>query len=172
MAEKDEDFQIRRDAKIIKYLLPSIGIEEYEPCVVDRMLELWYKYAGDALTQHAGKGKVLIDSDDIKACDSVKGQRHLLITSSSPRRLICLEASLARAGKKQKQDSITPRTVAGPGTLLPSEQTLISPNYQLAIPEKQSLEEAEQDEVAKLNPSLEQSTELEEEMEMNDSWEE
>lgn len=56
MAEKDEDLKIRRDAKIIKNLLRSIGIEEYEPCVVNRMLELWYKYAGDVLTEHTGKG--------------------------------------------------------------------------------------------------------------------
>ncbi|KAI6668890.1 hypothetical protein NL676_003775 [Syzygium grande] len=70
MAEKDEDLRIPRDAKIIKSLLQSIGIEEYEPRVVHHMLELWYKYAGDVLTdaqlysEHAGKG--LIDSDDIK----------------------------------------------------------------------------------------------------------
>ncbi|KAF8009764.1 hypothetical protein BT93_J0683 [Corymbia citriodora subsp. variegata] len=112
--ENDEDLHIPRDAKIVKSLLQSIGIDEYEHCVVHHMLELWYKYAGQVLTDtrlysmHAGKGS--IDSDDIE----------LAIQS----------------------------------------KTLIFPNYQIAIPEKQSLEELEQDKVAKLNPSLEQSMEL------------
>lgn len=43
-----------------------------------------------------------------------------------------------------------PKTIAGPGISLPPEQdTLISPNYQLAIPKKQpanAVEETEEDE--------------------------
>ncbi|KAL3719173.1 hypothetical protein ACJRO7_004172 [Eucalyptus globulus] len=121
MAENDEDLQIPRDAKIIKSLLQSMGIEEYEPYVVHQMLELWYKYAGDVLT------------------DAELYSEH---------------------ASRSWQKSELPRTVAGPGTLLPPElDTSIFPNYQLTIPEKQPLEELEQDEVAKLNPSLEQSME-------------
>ncbi|KAK3409131.1 hypothetical protein EUGRSUZ_J01267 [Eucalyptus grandis] len=128
MAENDEDLQIPRDAKIIKSLLQSIGIEEYEPYVVHQMLELWYKYAGDVLT----------DAE--------------LYSEHASRVLL----ELAKIRNKIP----LPRTVAGPGTLLPPElDTLIFPNYQLTIPEKQPLEELEQDEVAKLNPSLEQSME-------------
>ncbi|XP_056168849.1 transcription initiation factor TFIID subunit 9-like isoform X2 [Syzygium oleosum] len=155
MAEKDEDLQIPRDAKIIKSLLQSIGIEEYEPRVVHHMLELWYKYAGDVLTdaqlysEHAGKG--LIDSDDIKL--AIQSRVNFTFSQPPPRGVL-LELA------KNRNKIPLPRTVAGPGTLLPPElDTLIFPNYQLAIPEKQSLEELEQDEVAKLNPSLEHSTE-------------
>lgn len=51
-----------------------------------------------------------------------------------------------------------PRTIAGPGIPLPPDQdTLISPNYQLAIPKKQpspAFEETEEDEeVVDPNPS-------------------
>lgn len=96
MAEKDEDLQIPRDAKIIKSLLQSIGIEEYEPRVVHHMLELWYKYAGDVLTdaqlysEHAGKG--LIDSDDIKL--AIQSRVNFTFSQPPPRGVSWLEAGV------------------------------------------------------------------------------
>jgi transcription initiation factor TFIID subunit 9B len=60
-----------------------------------------------------------------------------------------------------------PKSISGPGIPLPPEQhTLISPNYQLAIPRKrshQAIEETEEDEEAAdptptPNPSQEQRT--------------
>jgi len=56
-----------------------------------------------------------------------------------------------------------PKSIAGPGIPLPPEQdTLISPNYQLAIPKKrtaQAIEETEEDEdSADPNQSQEQKT--------------
>ncbi|KNA02936.1 hypothetical protein SOVF_213880, partial [Spinacia oleracea] len=68
MAEGEEDMP--RDAKIVKSLLKSMGVEEHEPRVVHQFLELWYRYVVDVLTdaqgysEHAGKGT--IDCDDIK----------------------------------------------------------------------------------------------------------
>ena len=68
MAEGEED--LPRDAKIVKSLLKSMGVEEYEPRVVHQFLELWYRYAVDVLTdahvysEHAAKS--MIDSEDIK----------------------------------------------------------------------------------------------------------
>lgn len=68
MAEGEED--LPRDAKIVKSLLKSMGVEEHEPRVVHQFLELWYRYAVDVLTdaqvysEHAGKAT--IDCDDIK----------------------------------------------------------------------------------------------------------
>uniref|UniRef100_A0A803MSQ0 Uncharacterized protein n=1 Tax=Chenopodium quinoa TaxID=63459 RepID=A0A803MSQ0_CHEQI len=45
MAEGEED--LPRDAKIVKSLLKSMGVEEHEPRVVHQFLELWYRYAVD-----------------------------------------------------------------------------------------------------------------------------
>ena len=58
-----------------------------------------------------------------------------------------------------------PKSIAGPGIPLPPEQdTLIKPNYQFAIPNKQSsqaVEETEEDEEAvDPNPSQEQKTDV------------
>ncbi|KAI3414997.1 uncharacterized protein J3R85_015572 [Psidium guajava] len=57
--------------------------------------------------------------------------------------LFNLHPRLTRVGKKQKQDSIPPRTVAGPApsSHLNSREAMV-----------------EQDEAAKLNPSLEHNT--------------
>ncbi|KAF3685834.1 Transcription initiation factor TFIID subunit 9 [Capsicum annuum] len=69
MAEGGEE-DLPRDAKIVKTLLKSMGVEDYEPRVVHQFLELWYRYVVDVLTdaqvysEHAGKAS--IDSDDIK----------------------------------------------------------------------------------------------------------
>lgn len=58
-----------------------------------------------------------------------------------------------------------PRSIAGPGVPLPPEQdTLVSPNYQVAIPKKQSalaVEETEEDEEAvDPNPPQEQKPDI------------
>jgi len=69
MAEGGEE-DLPRDAKIVKTLLKSMGVDDYEPRVVQQFLELWYRYVVDVLTdaqvysEHAGKAS--IDSDDIK----------------------------------------------------------------------------------------------------------
>lgn len=69
MAEGGEQ-DMPRDAKIVKSLLKSMGVEEYEPRVIHQFLELWYRYVVDVLTdaqvysEHAGKSA--IDSDDVK----------------------------------------------------------------------------------------------------------
>jgi len=39
-----------RDAKIRQSLLKSMGVEEYESCVIHKFLELWYRYVVDVLT--------------------------------------------------------------------------------------------------------------------------
>lgn len=68
MAEGDEE--LPRDAKIVKSLLKSMGVEDYEPRVIHQFLELWYRYVVDTLTdaqvysEHASKSA--IDCDDIK----------------------------------------------------------------------------------------------------------
>ena len=68
MAEGEEE--LPRDAKIVKSLLKSMGVDDYEPRVINQFLELWYRYVVDVLTdaqvysEHASKPA--IDCDDIK----------------------------------------------------------------------------------------------------------
>ena len=58
-----------------------------------------------------------------------------------------------------------PKSISAPGIPLPPEQdTLISPNYQLSLPKKQSAQEAEEmeedEESTELSASQEQATDL------------
>nr|POE74218.1 transcription initiation factor tfiid subunit 9 [Quercus suber] len=159
MAEGDED--LPRDAKIVKSLLKSMGVEDYEPRVIHQFLELWYRYVVDVLTdaqvysEHAGKPA--IDCDDVKLAIQSKVNSSF---SQPPPREVLLE--LARNRNKAP----LPKSIAGPGIPLPPEQdTLIKPNYQLAIPNKQSsqaVEEMDEDEEGGVDPtpSQEQKTDM------------
>uniref|UniRef100_A0A2P2JF89 Transcription initiation factor TFIID subunit 9 n=1 Tax=Rhizophora mucronata TaxID=61149 RepID=A0A2P2JF89_RHIMU len=68
MADGEEE--LPRDAKLVKSLLRSMGVEDYEPRVIHQFLELWYRYVADVLTdaqvysEHAGKAA--IDCDDVR----------------------------------------------------------------------------------------------------------
>ncbi|KAL2516413.1 Transcription initiation factor TFIID subunit 9 [Forsythia ovata] len=121
MAERGED-DIPRDAKVVKTLLKSMNVDDYEPRVVHQFLELWYRYVVDVLTDAQSKVNFSF--------------------SQPPPREVLLE--LARNRNKIP----LPKSIVGPGIPLPPEQdTLISPNYQLAIQKKRSqpIEETEDD---------------------------
>ncbi|XP_022868118.1 transcription initiation factor TFIID subunit 9-like isoform X2 [Olea europaea var. sylvestris] len=142
MAEGGEE-DIPRDAKVVKTLLKSMNVDDYEPRVVHQFLELWYRYVVDVLTdaqvysEHAGKST--IDSDDIKL--SIQSKVNFSFSQPPPREVLL---ELARNRNKIP----LPKSIAGPEIPLPPEQdTLISPNYQLAIPKKRShpVEETEDD---------------------------
>ena len=70
MADKDEELAMPRDVKIVKSVLKSMDMEDYETCVIHKFRELWYCYAIDVLTdaqvhsEHAGKSA--IDCDDVE----------------------------------------------------------------------------------------------------------
>ncbi|KAF9591962.1 hypothetical protein IFM89_010409 [Coptis chinensis] len=158
MAEREEgEENCPRDAKIVKSLLKSMGVEEYEPRVIHQFLELWYRYVVDVLSdsqvysEHAGKNA--IDCDDVKLAIQTKVNSSF---SQPPPREILLE--LARNRNKVP----LPKSIAPGIPLPPEEDTLISPNYQLAIPKKQphhTAEETEDDEEgASLNPPQQQRT--------------
>ncbi|MBA0779282.1 hypothetical protein Gotri_003550 [Gossypium trilobum] len=143
MAEGEED--LPRDAKIVKSLLKSMGVEDYEPRVIHQFLELWYRYVVDVLTdaqvysEHAGKQT--IDCDDVKL--AIQSKVNFSFSQPPPREVLL---ELARNRNKVP----LPKAIPGPGIPLPPEQdTLISTNYQLAIPKKQpvqAMEETEEDE--------------------------
>ncbi|OVA03800.1 Transcription initiation factor TAFII31 [Macleaya cordata] len=150
--KEDGDEELPRDAKIVKSLLKSMGVGEYEPRVIHQFLELWYRYVVDVLTdaqvysEHAGKPA--IDPDDIKLAIQTKVNFSF---SQPPPREVLLE--LARNRNKMP----LPKSISGPGIPLPpDEDTLISPNYQLAIPKRpppQAAEETEEDEDGGGNPN-------------------
>lgn len=161
MADGEED--LPRDAKIVKTLLKSMGVENYEPRVVHQFLELWYRYVVDVLTdaqvysEHAGKST--IDSDDVKL--AIQSKVNFSFAQPPPREVLL---ELARTRNKIP----LPKSISGPGMVLPPEaDTLISPNYQLSIPRKrtsEAVEETEEEEEeasdSKANTSQEQSTDL------------
>ncbi|KAI6675841.1 hypothetical protein NL676_036637 [Syzygium grande] len=108
-------------------------------------------------SEHAGKAA--IDCDDVKL--AVQSKVNFTFSQPPPREVLL---ELARNRNKIP----LPKTISGPGIPLPPEQdTLISPNYQLAIPRRQSaqaLEEAEEDERSDANPSQEQKTDVQQSM--------
>ncbi|PSS07316.1 Transcription initiation factor TFIID subunit like [Actinidia chinensis var. chinensis] len=155
MADRDD---LPRDAKIVKTLLKSMGVDDYEPRVVHQFLELWYRYVVDVLTdaqvysEHAGKSA--IDCDDVKL--AIQSKVNFSFSQPPPREVLL---ELARNRNKIP----LPRSIAGPGIPLPPEQdTLISPNYQLAIPKRQTGQAVEDEESVdpNPNPSQEQKAEL------------
>lgn len=84
----DED--LPRDAKIVKSLLKSMGVEDYEPRVIHQFLELWYRYVVDLLTdaqvysEHAGKSA--IDCDDVKL--AIQSKVNFSFSQPPPREVI------------------------------------------------------------------------------------
>lgn len=160
MADGEEDMP--RDANIVKTLLKSMGVDDYEPRVVHQFLELWYRYVVEVLTdaqvysEHAGKAA--IDCDDVKL--AIQSKVNFSFSQPPPREVLL---ELARNRNKIP----LPKSIAGPGIPLPPEQdTLISPNYQLAIPRRQTalpVEEMEEDEERadpNSNPPQEQKPDL------------
>ncbi|KAF5727281.1 transcription initiation factor TFIID subunit 9 [Tripterygium wilfordii] len=156
MAEGED---LPRDAKIVKSLLQSMGVEDYEPHVIHQFLELWYRYVVDVLTdsqvysEHAGKAA--IDCDDVKL--AIQSRVNFSFSQPPPREVLL---ELARNRNKIP----LPKTLAGPGIPLPPEKdTLISQNYQLAFPKKESTqaaEEMEDEESGDPNPIQEQNTDV------------
>ncbi|KAG8380161.1 hypothetical protein BUALT_Bualt07G0164700 [Buddleja alternifolia] len=163
MADDGGKEDMPRDAKIVKELLKSMNVDDYEPRVIHQFLELWYRYVVDVLTdaqvysEHAGKS--MIDSDDVKL--AIQSKVNFSFSQPPPREVLL---ELARSRNKVP----LPKSISGPGIIpLPPEQdTLISPNYQLAIPKKQNsqpAEEMEEDEEAadpNPNPSTSQDRRL------------
>lgn len=102
MADKEEELPMPRDARIVKSLLKSMGVEEYEPRVIHKFLELWYRYVVDVLTdaqvysEHAGKSA--IDCDDVKL--AIQSKVNFSFSQPPPREVIlvilCLLIFLSR----------------------------------------------------------------------------
>jgi len=159
MGDKDEELGMPRDAKIVKCLLKSMGVGEYEPGVIHTFLELWYRYIVDVLTdaqvysEHAGKSE--IDCDDVKL--AIQSKLNFTFSQPPPREVL-LELA-------QNRNKIPlPRTMAGPGIQLPPDQdTLVTPNYIFGIPSQGSAQPQETDddeETTIPNPSQEDNIDM------------
>ncbi|KAG6425812.1 hypothetical protein SASPL_110017 [Salvia splendens] len=147
MAEGGEE-DMPRDGKIVKELLRSMSIDDYEPQVVHQFLELWYQYVADVLTdaqmysEHAEKS--VIDSDDIKL--AIQSKVNFSFSQPPPREVLL---ELARSRNKVP----LPKSISGCGIPLPPDQDiLIHPNYQLAVPKRQREETVDDEEPAGSNP--------------------
>ncbi|KAM7254407.1 hypothetical protein ACFE04_003787 [Oxalis oulophora] len=157
MAEAEADEDMPRDAKIVKSLLKSMGVDDYEPRVIHQFLELWYRYVVDVLTdaqvysEHAGKPT--IECDDIKL--AIQSKVNFSFSQPPPREVLL---ELAHIRNKVP----LPKSIAAGIPLPPEQDTLICPNYQLAIPRSQpsqAMEEMEEDEPdnnVSPNPTIEQ----------------
>eukprot|EP00252_Welwitschia_mirabilis_P013843 TRINITY_DN3054_c0_g1_i2.p1 TRINITY_DN3054_c0_g1~~TRINITY_DN3054_c0_g1_i2.p1 ORF type:complete len:164 (+),score=37.08 TRINITY_DN3054_c0_g1_i2:368-859(+) len=111
-----------------------MGVEDFQPRVLNQFLQLWYRYVVDILTdaqvysEHAGKSA--IDTDDIKI--AIQSKVNLSFSQPPPR-----EALLELASRVNSMP--LPESIGGPGLPLPPEaDMLIFPNYQLAIQSKSS----------------------------------
>ncbi|CAK9221272.1 unnamed protein product [Sphagnum troendelagicum] len=136
-----EDEELPRDAKLVKSILRSMGVEHHEPRVVNQFLDLWYRYVvdvlGDAQTYSEHAGKTAIDCDDVKL--AIQSRVNFSFSQPPPRETL---VELAKA-----RNSIPlPKIIGSPGIALPPElDTLIAPNYQLAVPTR-TFPEMEEDE--------------------------
>lgn len=125
-----EDDDLPRDAKLVKTILTSMGVQDYEPRVVHQFLDFWYRYVvevlGDAQVYSAHAGKSVIDCEDVKL--AIQSRVNFSFSQPPPRETLL---ELARI-----RNSIPlPKAISGPGIALPPEQdTLIALNYQLAVP--------------------------------------
>ncbi|KAG1366366.1 Transcription initiation factor TFIID subunit 9 [Cocos nucifera] len=147
VGRREEAEEEPRDARVVKELLRSMGVGEgeYEPRVVHQFLELGYRYVVDVLSDaqvyadHAGKPS--IDPDDVRL--AIQSKVNFSFSQPPPR-----EVLLELASNRNKIPLPKLTTPPGGVPLPPERDILISPNYQLLIPKKQSpqVEENEEDE--------------------------
>ncbi|KAH7286942.1 hypothetical protein KP509_32G028800 [Ceratopteris richardii] len=126
------DEEVPKDAKVVKSILRSMGVKQYEPRVVQQFLDFCYRYVVDVLSdahvysEHASKPS--IDTEDVKLAIQ---SRINFAFSQLPSRETLME--LARV----RNSVPLPKSIGGPGITLPPDQdTLLAPNYQLSVPMK------------------------------------
>ncbi|XP_070538538.1 transcription initiation factor TFIID subunit 9B-like [Ptychodera flava] len=116
-----------RDAQVMAAILKDMGITDYEPRVINQMLEFTYRYVTNILddakvySQHSGKKSV--DADDVKL--SIQHQMDRSFTTPPPRDLLM---EIAR----QKNSIPLPLIKPHNGPRLPPDRYCLSAvNYKL-----------------------------------------
>ncbi|XP_050410634.1 transcription initiation factor TFIID subunit 9B [Patella vulgata] len=121
-----------RDAQIMAAILKDMGVLEYEPRIINQMLEFTYRYVTDILDDakiySAHANKKTIDVDDVKI--AVQCRMDHSFTSPPPRDLLM---EIARHKNNQQLPLIKPYT--GP-RLPPDRYCLSAPNYKLKSTKK------------------------------------
>ncbi|KAK9537012.1 hypothetical protein VZT92_006750 [Zoarces viviparus] len=123
---------IPKDAQVMIQILKDMGITEYEPRVINQMLEFTYRYVTSIIEDakiyatHAKKSSV--DADDIKL--AIQCRMDQSFTSPPPRDFL-LEVA--------RQKNLTPLPLIKPYTgprLPPDRYCLTAPNYRLKTVQK------------------------------------
>eukprot|EP00242_Pyramimonas_sp_CCMP2087_P003666 CAMPEP_0198208018 /NCGR_PEP_ID=MMETSP1445-20131203/11419_1 /TAXON_ID=36898 /ORGANISM="Pyramimonas sp., Strain CCMP2087" /LENGTH=174 /DNA_ID=CAMNT_0043881253 /DNA_START=250 /DNA_END=771 /DNA_ORIENTATION=+ len=120
-----------RDAKIIEEMLKSMGVQSWEPRVVNQLMEFLYRYTSEVLQEaqvySEYSGRQNVEVDDVKLA-----VRALCSTSftSPPSREVLQQLSQAR-------NRIPLKPIEGrSGLRLPPEEfTLTTPGWQVRLPE-------------------------------------
>lgn len=116
-----------RDAKVMAQLLKSMGVEEYQPRVLNQLLEFMYRYVSEVLhdglmyAEHAGRSELAIEDVQL----AVQARVNSSFTQPPPRELL-LELA------KEKNSNPLPNFPSRLGVLLPpDEHCLTQPTYQI-----------------------------------------
>eukprot|EP00164_Ancoracysta_twista_P007421 GFYU01010533.1.p1 GENE.GFYU01010533.1~~GFYU01010533.1.p1 ORF type:complete len:218 (-),score=35.44 GFYU01010533.1:411-1064(-) len=126
------------DAMLVTKILKSMGVEEYEPRVINQLLEFMYRYVTDVLqdanvySDHAGKSD--IDIEDIRL--AIQSRVNFTFTQPPSR-----EHLLELANKRNCMPlPVIPKRL---GVLLPPEKfCLTSPTYQVNVKKPKPAEPA------------------------------
>ncbi|XP_062289406.1 transcription initiation factor TFIID subunit 9 [Scomber scombrus] len=123
---------IPKDAQVMIQILKDMGITEYEPRVINQMLEFTYRYVTtiieDAKIYATHAKKSTVDADDIKL--AIQCRMDQSFTSPPPRDFL-LEVA--------RQKNMTPLPLIKPYTgprLPPDRYCLTAPNYRLKTVQK------------------------------------
>ncbi|XP_068186448.1 transcription initiation factor TFIID subunit 9 [Antennarius striatus] len=124
---------IPKDAQVMIQILKDMGITEYEPRVINQMLEFTYRYVTtiieDAKIYATHAKKSTVDADDIKL--AIQCRMDQSFTSPPPRDFLL---EVARQKNQTPLPLIKPYT--GP-RLPPDRYCLTAPNYKLkSVPKK------------------------------------
>eukprot|EP01134_Creolimax_fragrantissima_P002849 CFRG2849T1 len=120
---------VPKHVQVIQSILSSMGVENYEPRVVNQLLEFTYRYVSEVLenakvySEHSGKTKV--DVDDVRL--SIQSKVNFSFTAPPPREF---QMDLAQKRNAQKLHDIPQRM----GVRLPPERYCLSAmNYQVEV---------------------------------------
>nr|XP_057942126.1 transcription initiation factor TFIID subunit 9 isoform X2 [Doryrhamphus excisus] len=124
---------IPKDAQVMMQILKDMGVSEYEPRVINQMLEFTYRYVTtiieDAKIYATHAKKSTVDADDIKL--AIQCRMDQSFTSPPPRDFLL---EVARQKNQTPLPLIKPYT--GP-RLPPDRYCLTAPNYRLKfLPKK------------------------------------
>lgn len=123
-----------KDAQMMAQILKDMGITEYEPRVINQMLEFAFRYVttilDDAKIYSSHAKKATVDADDVRLAIQCRADQSLLLL---PKRFLL---DIARQRNQTPLPLIKP--YSGP-RLPPDRYCLTAPNYRLKSLQKRRL---------------------------------